>query len=87
MRVIKAFGRQDFAEENLAEVSHAGQLSASLKARRVKALLSPIVSVAVAAVHGGGLVARSALILAGAMTVGSSDIPPGDLTSSSASST
>jgi len=36
MRVVKAFGRQDLAEQKLAEVSRA-TVDASLKARRVKA--------------------------------------------------
>ncbi len=69
MRVVKAFGRQDLAEENLADVSHA-TVEASLKARRVKALLSPIVSVTVALCTAVVLWRGSALILAGAMTVG-----------------
>jgi ABC-type multidrug transport system fused ATPase/permease subunit len=69
MRVVKAFGRQDLAEENLAEVSHA-TVEASLKARRVKALLSPIVSVTVALCTAVVLWRGSALILAGTMTVG-----------------
>ena len=47
MRVVKAFGRQDLAEEELAEVSQA-TVDASLKARQVKALLSPIVAITVA---------------------------------------
>ncbi len=69
MRVVKAFGRQDLAEEDLAEVSHA-TVEASLKARRVKALLSPIVSVTVALCTAIVLWRGSALILAGTMTVG-----------------
>jgi subfamily B ATP-binding cassette protein MsbA len=69
MRVVKAFGRQDLAEENLADVSHA-TVEASLKARRVKALLSPIVSVTVALCTAVVLWRGSALILAGTMTVG-----------------
>jgi ABC-type multidrug transport system fused ATPase/permease subunit len=69
IRVVKAFGRQDLAEEDLAEVSHA-TVEASLRARRVKALLSPIVSVTVALCTAVVLWRGSALILAGAMTVG-----------------
>jgi ABC-type multidrug transport system fused ATPase/permease subunit len=69
MRVVKAFGRQDLAEENLAEVSHA-TVEASLKARRVKALLSPIVSVTVALCTAVVLWRGSALILAGTLTAG-----------------
>ena len=41
MRVVKAFGRQDLAQEELGEVSRA-TVDAALKARRIKALLSPI---------------------------------------------
>jgi ABC-type multidrug transport system fused ATPase/permease subunit len=69
MRVVKAFGRQDLAEQNLLEVSHA-TVEASLKARRVKALLSPIVSMTVALCTAIVLWRGSALILTGVMTAG-----------------
>jgi ABC-type multidrug transport system fused ATPase/permease subunit len=69
MRVVKAFGRQDLAESELAEVSQA-TVDASLKARRVKALLSPIVSVTVAICTAFVLYRGSYLILAGLMTAG-----------------
>jgi ABC-type multidrug transport system fused ATPase/permease subunit len=69
MRVVKAFGRQDFAEKELAEVSRA-TVTASLKARRVKALLSPIVAVTVAFCTAIVLWRGSALIIAGVMTAG-----------------
>ncbi len=69
MRVVKAFGRQDLAEEELAEVS-AATVNASLKARRVKALLSPIVAITVALCTAVVLWRGSALILAGVMTAG-----------------
>jgi ABC-type multidrug transport system fused ATPase/permease subunit len=69
MRVVKAFGREGLAEEELAEVSHA-TVDASLKARRVKALLSPIVSITVAACTAVVLWRGSALILTGVMTAG-----------------
>jgi subfamily B ATP-binding cassette protein MsbA len=69
MRVVKAFGRQDLAEEELAEVSRA-TVDASLKARRVKALLSPIVAVTVAFCTAIVLWRGSALIIAGVMTAG-----------------
>ncbi len=42
IRVVKAFGRQELEQEELAAVSHA-TVAAALKARQVKALLSPIV--------------------------------------------
>jgi ABC-type multidrug transport system fused ATPase/permease subunit len=69
MRVVKAFGRQDLAESSLAEASLA-TVEASLKARRVKALLSPIVSVTVSLCMAIVIWRGSALILAGAMTAG-----------------
>ena len=69
MRVIKAFGRQDLAEAELARVSKA-TVDASLKARRVKALLSPIVAVTVALCTAFVLYRGSALIIAGVMTAG-----------------
>jgi ABC-type multidrug transport system fused ATPase/permease subunit len=69
MRVVKAFGRQDLAEGELAEVSEA-TVEASLKARRVKALLSPIVAITVALCTAVVLWRGSALILAGTMTAG-----------------
>jgi len=69
MRVVKAFGRQDLAEEELAQVSQA-TVDASLKARRVKALLSPIVAITVSLCTAIVLWRGSALIMAGVMTVG-----------------
>jgi len=69
MRVTKAFGRQELAEAQLAEVSQA-TVNASLKARRIKALLSPIVAVTVSLCTAFVLYRGSSLILAGAMTAG-----------------
>ena len=69
MRVVKAFGRQDYEQEELGEVSRA-VVEAALKARRVKAMLSPIVTVTVAVCTGIVLWRGSALILAGTMTAG-----------------
>jgi ABC-type multidrug transport system fused ATPase/permease subunit len=69
MRVTKAFGRQELAEAQLAEVSQA-TVNASLKARRIKALLSPIVAVTVSLCTAFVLYRGSYLILAGAMTAG-----------------
>ena len=70
MRVVKAFGRQDYQQKELGEVSRA-VVDAALRARRVKALLSPIVTVTVAGCTAIVLWRGSALILAGAMTAGS----------------
>ncbi|HUN60571.1 MAG TPA: ABC transporter ATP-binding protein [Candidatus Sulfotelmatobacter sp.] len=70
MRVIAAFGRQDLEQEELSEVSKA-TVEAALRARKVKALLSPIVNVIVAVCTGFVLWRSSALMLAGKMTAGS----------------
>jgi len=47
MQVVEAFGRQDMEQQALAQVSQA-TVSAALKARKVKSLLSPIVTITVA---------------------------------------
>jgi ABC-type multidrug transport system fused ATPase/permease subunit len=69
MRVVKAFGRQDLAQEELGTVSRA-TVDAALKARRIKALLSPIVAVTVSLCVAVVLWRGSALIIAGTMTAG-----------------
>jgi len=69
MRVVKAFGRQDLAQEELGSVSRA-TVDAALKARRIKALLSPIVAVTVSLCVAVVLWRGSALIIAGTMTAG-----------------
>ena len=69
VRVVKAFGRQDLEEARLGEVSQA-TVAAALKARRVKSMLSPIVTVVVAACTAFVLWRGAALIITGAMTVG-----------------
>jgi ABC-type multidrug transport system fused ATPase/permease subunit len=69
MRAVKAFGRQELEESRLSEASHA-TVEAALKARRVKSLLSPIVSVTVAMCTAFVLWRSASLILAGTMTVG-----------------
>ena len=48
VRTVKAFGRQEMEEGRLDVVSQE-TVKAALKARRVKSLLSPIVSITVAA--------------------------------------
>ncbi len=70
MKVVKAFGRQDLEHEELAEASHSTYLAA-LKARRVKALLSPLVAFIVSMCTAFVLWRSSALMLSGAMTAGS----------------
>lgn len=69
MRVVKAFGRQDLEQEDLSEVSKA-TVEAALKARKIKAMLSPIVTVTVALCTAVVLWRGSSLILREAMTVG-----------------
>src|SRR5271167_905763 len=69
MQAIKAFGRQDLEQEQLGKVSHA-TVNAALKARSIKAVLSPVVTVAVAVCTAVVLWRGAYLILAGVMTVG-----------------
>ena len=69
MQVIEAFGRQDMEQEALAVVSQA-TVSAALKARKVKSLLSPIVTIATAFITAIVLWRGAALILRDVMTIG-----------------
>jgi subfamily B ATP-binding cassette protein MsbA len=69
IRVVKAFGRQDTEETRLAQVSRA-TVDAALSARRVKSVLSPVVSIVVALCTGFVLWRGAALVLADTMTVG-----------------
>jgi ABC-type multidrug transport system fused ATPase/permease subunit len=68
-RSVQAFGRQDQEDARLREVSMATVL-ASLRARRIKSILSPIVSVTVAGCIAFVLWRSAALILKDAMTIG-----------------
>jgi ABC-type multidrug transport system fused ATPase/permease subunit len=70
MQVVKAFG-QEATEENLLKTVSQATVSAALKARSVKALLSPVVTIVVAICTAIVLWRGAALILTGAMTVGS----------------
>jgi subfamily B ATP-binding cassette protein MsbA len=69
VRSVKAYGRQDTEEDRLKEASKQ-TVEAALKARRVKSLLSPIVSVTVACCVAFVLWRSSSLILSDAMTIG-----------------
>jgi subfamily B ATP-binding cassette protein MsbA len=69
MQVVKAFGREELEQTELHGVSEA-TVDAALKARKVKALLSPVVTITVALCTAIVLWRGSALILMGAMTVG-----------------
>ena len=70
MQVVQAFGQEKTEEQMLSVVSQA-TVAAALKARGVKALLSPVVTVVVAMCTAVVLWRGAALILAGAMTIGS----------------
>jgi len=69
VRVVKAFGRQDLEEAELGEASRK-TVDAALKARRVKSLLSPVVTVVVSLCTGYVLWRGSSLALRDVMTVG-----------------
>src|SRR5262249_17967830 len=69
MRVVKAYGREQLEEEHLKDASQAA-VDAALKARRIKSLLSPVVSVVVALCTAFVLSRGSWLILRDAMTIG-----------------
>ena len=69
VRSVKAFGRQEMEEGRLREASME-TVQAALKARRVKSLLSPIVSVTVSVCVAFVLWRAAGLILRDAMTIG-----------------
>ncbi len=69
VRVVKAFDQQDLEESELGTVSKA-TVDAALKARQVKSMLSPVVTVTVAICVAIVLWRGAGLILAGTMTAG-----------------
>jgi subfamily B ATP-binding cassette protein MsbA len=69
VRVVKAYGRQDLEASRLDEVSHA-TVDAALKARSVKSLLSPVVTIVVALCTAFVLWRGASLIVAETMTIG-----------------
>ncbi len=69
MRVVKAYGRQDVEEARSTTVSRKS-VDAALAARRVKSLLSPVVSIVVALCTGYVLWRGTSLVLSHVMTVG-----------------
>jgi ABC-type multidrug transport system fused ATPase/permease subunit len=69
MQVVKAFGQEKTEETLLYNVSEA-TVGAALKARSIKALLSPVVNVSVAVCTAIVLWRGAILILAHSMTVG-----------------
>jgi len=70
IRVVNAFGRQELEEAHLLEASQA-TVQAALNARRVKSLLSPVVTVTVSFCTAFVLWRGASLVLASAMTAGS----------------
>jgi subfamily B ATP-binding cassette protein MsbA len=69
MRSVNAFGRQDMEEERL-RIASLETVAAALKARRLKALLVPVISISVAICVGLVLWRGAALVISGVMTVG-----------------
>ncbi|WP_353068355.1 ABC transporter ATP-binding protein [Tunturibacter empetritectus] len=69
IQAVKAFGQEETEQAQLKLVSQA-TVSAALKARSVKALLSPVVTITVALCTAVVLWRGAALILAKTMTVG-----------------
>jgi ABC-type multidrug transport system fused ATPase/permease subunit len=70
IRVVKAFDEQDLEESELGTASKA-TVTAALKARRVKSMLSPVVTITVSVCVAVVLWRGAGLVLAGSMTVGS----------------
>ena len=69
IRVTKAFGRQDIEVAHLEAASRA-TVAASLRARKIKSLMSPVVNIVVAICTAIVLWKGTSLIVAGAMTAG-----------------
>lgn len=69
VRVVKAFAREEYEEERLDEQSQAG-VDLSLRARRIKARLAPIVDVIVAAGTCLVLLVGARMVLRGTLTAG-----------------
>jgi ABC-type multidrug transport system fused ATPase/permease subunit len=69
IRVTKAFGRQNLEVAHLEAASHA-TVAAALRARSVKSLMSPMVSIVVAICTAVVLWKGTSLIIAGTMTAG-----------------
>jgi len=69
IRSVSAFGRQELEEAKLKKVS-SETLNAALKARKVKSVLSPVVTIIVSACTAFVLWRGADLVLRGVMTVG-----------------
>jgi ABC-type multidrug transport system fused ATPase/permease subunit len=70
VEVVQAFERQDLEEKLLAGISRRS-VEASLRARRVRSLLAPVATIPIAMCTAFVLWRGTALITAGAMTLGS----------------
>lgn len=69
IRAVNAFGRHDFEEDKLKQISK-DTMDAALKARRVKSVLTPVVTVIVSLCIGLVLWRGTDLIVSKTMTVG-----------------
>jgi subfamily B ATP-binding cassette protein MsbA len=69
IRVVNAFGRQNYEEARLKKISE-DTVDAALKAKRVKSVLSPVVSITVSACTAFVLWRGAHLVINGIMTVG-----------------
>jgi ABC-type multidrug transport system fused ATPase/permease subunit len=70
IRVVNAFGRQELEEKHLQDASDA-MVRAALRARRIKSMVSPVVTVTVSMCTAFVLWRGASLMLASAMTAGS----------------
>ncbi|AKQ47622.1 ABC transporter [Rufibacter radiotolerans] len=69
IRNINAFGRQDLEEHRLEKVSYE-TIEAALKARKVKSMISPVVSIVISLCTAFVLYRGAELVLKGLMTLG-----------------
>jgi subfamily B ATP-binding cassette protein MsbA len=69
IRVVNAFGRQNYEEARLKKISE-DTVDAALKAKRVKSVLSPVVAITVSACTAFVLWRGAHLVINGIMTVG-----------------
>lgn len=69
IRAVNAFGRQDFEEDKLKVVSRE-TVDAAMKARRIKAALSPVVAIIVSTCTAIVLWRGAYLVTTGVMTIG-----------------
>ncbi len=70
VEVVQAFEREDLEEKQVADISRL-IVEASMRARRVRSLLGPVATIPIAMCTAFVLWRGTALILAGAMTLGS----------------